>query len=104
MMKNMNIYIVAIVAIAAITLLVMGRDASQPLVGQVTGFCTDSDGGVNLPVNGRTRTTLQKWAFDECKDEKTLVEYYCSGGEIESKTVDCVAEGYRLCGQRSCVH
>ncbi len=52
-------------------------------VGTTINTCTDSDGGKEYWIKGNVRgeyTFFKTENFqhsDECKDEKTLIEYYC---------------------------
>jgi hypothetical protein len=100
-MKN-YISIVAIVAVFAVLAMVLVTE-KPALSGQATNsFCSETDGGINLHVNGRIRTNNQELDFDRCLDSTTLVEKYCTNKGIQSKTVNCVAEGYRICNQGAC--
>src|SRR3989344_522927 len=97
-MKN-NFPIVAVVAVIAILVMVLSVE-KPALSGQATTtLCHETDGGVNLHVSGRITTNNKELVFDKCLDSTTLVEKFCTENGIESKTVDCVAEGYRVCDQ-----
>ena len=50
--------------------------------------CTDSDGGINLAVKG-TVVSGSIEETDVCLQNGSLKEYYCEGGTLASKIVDC---------------
>jgi hypothetical protein len=63
-------------------------------VGKEEVKCTDSDGGVNYEVRGRTGTTCggaegAGCVEDICETSKLLTEYYCEGKDIASKSYEC---------------
>lgn len=61
--------------------------------------CTDSDGGLNYSVKGKT------CVGDNCKedicDNQNLMEYYCSDNDRRSQGYDCLPE--QICKDGACV-
>ena len=56
-------------------------------------YCFDKDGGKNEKANGKTvsidATGTSLASDDECKDEKTVTEFYCDGAEKNSIEIEC---------------
>lgn len=94
--------IVAILAIIAMVLVVVEKPA---ISGQATKpFCYENDGGFNPHRVGRITTSQKELVFDKCLDSKTLSEKFCTEEGIQTKTVDCIAEGYRVCESGACYY
>ncbi len=56
--------------------------------------CNDTDGGMNFTVKGKVLTNDLRVYEDYCKDDQTLMEYYCSTDErafSEKETCKCSA-------------
>lgn len=66
------------------------------------GSCTDSDGGKNYYVKGKTTGVAQGInveTSDFCKDESTLIEAYCDGNSMMVENSQC-AYG---CSEGACI-
>lgn len=56
----------------------------------LTGTCKDSDGGQNFYTNGIVTTGVNEGGFsDFCLDSNQLIEYYCSGNEVNKIDYKC---------------
>jgi len=66
----------------------------------VVKTCNDSDSGKDANVKGTTTSDGQSNS-DKCMNTTTVLEYYCSGSDMTSKTIDC-GDGYE-CGNGACV-
>ncbi len=53
--------------------------------------CTDSDGGKNEFVAGKTYTSDNDMHYDACYGVASVVEYYCSYDEIKKEVISCPA-------------
>ena len=60
--------------------------------------CIDSDGGIEIEVNGTVTTADGKTAKDECVSA-FLIEYYCEDGDIRNKNVRCFCRGGECIGE-----
>jgi hypothetical protein len=62
--------------------------------------CTDTDGGENSNEAG-TASKGSLSQSDSCFDSNTVKEYYCEGGDIKSRNIDCARDD--VCIQGECV-
>ena len=70
-----------------------------------TPKCTDSDGGKDEFVAGKTYTTDGDSHYDVCYGQSSVVEYYCYYGNIEKETISCPAScNGNTCSSSVCVN
>ena len=74
-----------------------GNETPETCSEDCKRYCTDSDKGIKFYIKGITESCYIKEngenckvAYDFCKDNKTLTEYYCEGSKIESQSYSCL--------------
>jgi len=114
-MQKKNVW--ALVGLVAVVLLIAAAvnnnpNANTDLAGggkpSATVYCSDSDGGVNISLQGTARTykiakngsqTTLSSSTDSCANALSVTEYSCNGSYLTSSVVPCSGS----CSNGACV-
>jgi hypothetical protein len=97
--KTAKFGIICLIVIVGLVLVAFANAKPTATAARAVRYsCSDTDGGINLPVQGTVSGYYNKVPYsntDSCVDSGNVLEYYCTGDYAYNSQNSCGTDGYQ---------